>query len=120
MRVWPGKPYPLGATWDGNGVNFALFSEVADYVELCLVDEDGNEKRERLPEMDGFVHHGYLRQWYHTPEGQRLVETASFGNRGRSGEALAPTGWPRAGMVVRIGGFTPFHSPGSSAMADAR
>ncbi|HEY3611766.1 MAG TPA: glycogen debranching protein GlgX [Pseudonocardiaceae bacterium] len=60
MPPWPGAPYPLGATYDGVGTNFALFSEVADYVELCLVDEDGNEKRERLPEMDGFVHHGYL------------------------------------------------------------
>jgi len=36
MRVWPGKHYPLGATWDGNGVNFALFSECATAVELCL------------------------------------------------------------------------------------
>ena len=36
MRVWPGRPYPLGATWDGSGVNFALFSEHATRVELCL------------------------------------------------------------------------------------
>ena len=39
MRVWPGNPYPLGATWDGEGVNFALFSENATGVELCLFDE---------------------------------------------------------------------------------
>jgi pullulanase/glycogen debranching enzyme len=38
MRVWPGSPYPLGATWDGKGVNFALFSEHATRVELCLFD----------------------------------------------------------------------------------
>ena len=38
MRVWPGKPYPLGATWDGAGVNVALFSEHATRVELCLFD----------------------------------------------------------------------------------
>ena len=38
MRVWPGRPYPLGATWDGAGVNFALFSEHASKVELCLFD----------------------------------------------------------------------------------
>ena len=38
MRVWPGKPYPLGATWDGEGVNFSLFSENATAVELCLFD----------------------------------------------------------------------------------
>jgi isoamylase len=57
---WPGTPYPLGATYDGVGTNFALFSEVAEYVELCLFDEDGTEDRVRLPEVDGFVHHGYL------------------------------------------------------------
>jgi Type II secretory pathway, pullulanase PulA and related glycosidases len=39
MRIWPGTPYPLGATWDGWGTNFTLFSEVAERVELCLFDE---------------------------------------------------------------------------------
>ena len=52
MRLWPGTPYPLGATWDGAGTNFALFSEVADGVELCLVDDDG-EHRVELTEVDG-------------------------------------------------------------------
>jgi glycogen operon protein len=56
----PGTPYPLGATYDGVGTNFALFSEVAEFVELCLFDEDGNETKTRLPEVDGFVHHGYV------------------------------------------------------------
>ncbi|WAL64536.1 glycogen debranching protein GlgX [Amycolatopsis cynarae] len=60
MPPWPGTPYPLGATYDGVGTNFALFSEVAEYVELCLIDEHGEEERVRLPEVDGFVHHGYL------------------------------------------------------------
>src|SRR5256885_8324429 len=64
MRLWPGTPYPLGATWDGAGTNFALFSEVADGVELCLFDGDGAgpraENRVELTEMDGFVWHGYL------------------------------------------------------------
>jgi isoamylase len=60
VRPWPGTPYPLGATYDGAGTNFALFSEVAEYVELCLIDDDGHETRVRLPEVDGFVHHGYL------------------------------------------------------------
>ncbi|QFZ21979.1 glycogen debranching protein GlgX [Saccharothrix syringae] len=60
MRPWPGTPYPLGATYDGVGTNFTLFSEVADYVELCLFHDDGTETRVRLPEVDGFVHHGYL------------------------------------------------------------
>src|SRR5262247_2687940 len=59
MRLWPGTPYPLGATWDGAGTNFALFSEVARGVELCLID-DGGEHRVELTEVDGFVWHGYL------------------------------------------------------------
>jgi isoamylase len=40
MRTWPGTPYPLGATWDGWGTNFALFSEVAERVELCLFSDE--------------------------------------------------------------------------------
>ncbi|MGW2314030.1 glycogen debranching protein GlgX [Actinomadura luteofluorescens] len=59
-EVWPGDPYPLGATWDGTGTNFALFSEVARRVELCLFDAEGRETRRDLPEVDGFVWHGYL------------------------------------------------------------
>ncbi len=60
MRPWPGSAYPLGATYDGVGTNFALYSEVAEKVELCLFDEDGTETTIRLEEVDGFVHHGYL------------------------------------------------------------
>ncbi len=45
MDIRPGKPYPLGATYDGTGVNFALFSEVATKVELCLIDDDMTESR---------------------------------------------------------------------------
>ena len=60
MPPWPGNAYPLGATYDGAGTNFALFSEVAEQVELCLFDGDGREERVRLTEMDGFVHHCYL------------------------------------------------------------
>ena len=60
MQVWPGTPYPLGATYDGSGTNFALFSEVADAVELCLFDADGTESRFKLPEMDGYVWHAFL------------------------------------------------------------
>ncbi|MFH5229207.1 glycogen debranching protein GlgX [Antrihabitans spumae] len=58
--VWPGHAYPLGATYDGSGTNFALFSEVADRVELCLFDEAGAETKIALPEMDGFVWHAFL------------------------------------------------------------
>ncbi|HEY0214968.1 MAG TPA: glycogen debranching protein GlgX [Cellulomonas sp.] len=60
MRTWPGRPYPLGATYDGSGTNFALYSGVAERVELCLFDEAGNETRVDLPETDAYVWHGYL------------------------------------------------------------
>jgi isoamylase len=64
MRIWPGQPYPLGATWDGAGTNFALFSEVAEGVDLCLFGDDGDgtpaEIRVGLTEVDGFVWHAYL------------------------------------------------------------
>jgi isoamylase len=62
MRTWPGTPYPLGATWDGWGTNFALFSEVAERVQLCLFSEDDtlNESQIDLTEVDGFVWHTYL------------------------------------------------------------
>jgi glycogen operon protein len=60
MRTWPGHAYPLGATFDGSGTNFALFSEVAERVELCLLHPDGTEERVDLPETDGFIWHGYL------------------------------------------------------------
>jgi isoamylase len=58
--VWPGSSYPLGATFDGGGTNFALFSEIAEKVELCLIDEGGRESRIALDEVDGYVWHAYL------------------------------------------------------------
>jgi isoamylase len=60
VQVWPGSPYPLGATYDGTGTNFAVFSDVAEQVELCLFDESGSETRIILPEIDAHVFHGYL------------------------------------------------------------
>ncbi len=60
--VWAGIPYPLGATYDGWGTNFSLFSEVADRVELCLFDSDGTETRVEMPESTGYVWHAYLPQ----------------------------------------------------------
>lgn len=62
-RLWPGVPYPLGATWDGEGTNFALYSHVAAAVELCLFggpDGQAEVERLRLPERTGDVWHGYL------------------------------------------------------------
>ncbi|TVR83707.1 MAG: glycogen debranching enzyme GlgX [Rhodospirillales bacterium] len=62
MRVWPGRPYPLGATWTGEGVNFALFSQNAEKVELCLFDRNGRREihRIRLPEYTDEVWHAFL------------------------------------------------------------
>jgi isoamylase len=67
-EMWRGRAYPLGATYDGAGTNFAVFSEVAELVELCLFDDEGNESRIPLPEVDGFVWHAYLP---HIEPGQR-------------------------------------------------
>ena len=63
MRVWPGRPYPLGATWDGAGVNFAIFSEHAQKIELCLFDSVNAEKEtHRIPlrHQTDLVWHTYL------------------------------------------------------------
>jgi isoamylase len=60
IEIWPGSAYPLGATYDGAGTNFALFSEVAEAVDLCLIADDGTETRIRFEEADGFVWHAYL------------------------------------------------------------
>ncbi|HXV64159.1 MAG TPA: glycogen debranching protein GlgX [Vicinamibacteria bacterium] len=59
-EIWPGEPYPLGATYDGAGTNFALYSEVAEKVELCLFDEEGEETRVALPEVTAYIWHGYV------------------------------------------------------------
>jgi isoamylase len=62
-RIWPGSPYPQGATWDGNGVNFAIFSEHADAVELCLFDRpDDGQAAHRIPLRDrtDLIWHAYL------------------------------------------------------------
>ncbi len=74
-RVWPGKSYPLGAVWDGKGVNFALFSAHAEKVELCLFDSSGQREIERLtlPENTDQVWHGYVPGlWQGTLYGYRV------------------------------------------------
>ncbi len=60
VRRWLGEPYPLGATYDGSGTNFSIFSSVADGVELCLLYDDGTETRIELDEVDGYCWHVYL------------------------------------------------------------
>jgi glycogen operon protein len=85
MRIWPGQPFPLGATWDGGGTNFSLFSEDAEMVELCLFDADGSEARipvERktahnwhvyLPDVGPGQRYGYrVHGPYDPPSGQRF------------------------------------------------
>jgi isoamylase len=60
LALWPGNVYPLGATWDGKGTNFALFSENATSVEICLFDKDDQETRLTLTEVSNFIWHGYI------------------------------------------------------------
>ena len=62
MQTWPGSSYPLGATFDGNGTNFALFSEGAERVELCLFGDRGKETRVEMIDVDAYVWHAYLPQ----------------------------------------------------------
>ena len=56
----PGESFPLGATWDGRGLNIAVYSEAAERIDFCLFDDDGVETRTVLPEVTGFIHHGYI------------------------------------------------------------
>ncbi|HWG54957.1 MAG TPA: glycogen debranching protein GlgX [Gaiellaceae bacterium] len=60
MRLWPGRPFPLGPWWDGQGTNFSLFSEHAEKVELCLFDAEDRETRLELRERTAFNWHGYV------------------------------------------------------------
>ncbi|MGH9116669.1 MAG: glycogen debranching protein GlgX [Acidimicrobiales bacterium] len=60
IETWPGRPYPLGANFDGAGTNFSLFSEGAHRVQLCLFDDHGSERRINLDEVDAYCWHAYL------------------------------------------------------------
>ena len=62
VAPWPGRPHPLGATWDGEGTNFALYAAGAEAVDVCLFDTDGVETRLSLEESTYHVWHGYLPQ----------------------------------------------------------
>ena len=57
---WPGRPFPLGATWDGGGTNFSLFSEHAEWIELCLFDDDGEESRVEMTQRQAQNWHCYV------------------------------------------------------------
>ncbi|MDN6459721.1 MAG: glycogen debranching enzyme, partial [Bifidobacterium crudilactis] len=60
MQIRPGSMYPLGASYDGAGVNFAVFSQAAEKVELCLFDDEDNETRIEMSEQNSFIWHNYL------------------------------------------------------------
>ncbi len=92
MAVWPGNPYPLGATWDGEGVNFAIFSECAEKVELCLFDHQGREEVQRihlswqtdqvwhcyLPEARPGLLYGYRVHGHYDPKGGQRFNPAKL------------------------------------------
>ena len=59
-EVWPGQPFPLGATWDGGGTNFSIFSEHGEGAELCLFDDEGNETRIDITECTALNYHCYV------------------------------------------------------------
>jgi glycogen operon protein len=59
-KIWPGQPYPLGATYDGTGTNFSVFSGLATQILLCLFDDNDVETQVALPESTALAHHGYL------------------------------------------------------------
>ncbi len=60
MKVLPGRPCPQGASYDGSGTNFSMFSEVAERVDLCLFDYEGRETRINVPDVVGYYWHIYL------------------------------------------------------------
>jgi isoamylase len=87
LECWRGKAYPLGASYDGSGTNFAVFSEIAERVELCLFDTEGTEKRVTLPEVDGFVWHGFIPN---AEPGQRYGYRVYGPNDPRAGQRCNP------------------------------
>ena len=91
MKIWPGKPYPLGTTCDGEGTHFSIFSEVAERVELCLFDGEGKESKVDLPEVSGFCWHGYVPG---VGPGQRYASKGGCVLRypEKSGQPMVPTG----------------------------
>jgi isoamylase len=88
MNTWPGTAYPLGATFDGNGTNFALYSEGATKVELCLFDADLTETCVELTEVDAYVWHAYLPQ---IQPGQRYGYRVSGDYDPKSGKRFNPS-----------------------------
>ena len=115
VKVWPGKPYPLGATWDGAGVNFALYSQNASAVELCIFDDDGEEiNRIRFTEHTDLTWHLYLPR----PVRDSATATGSTGPTTLHPDiASTPTNScliPMLGQLTELsGGMIPFLATGS-------
>jgi isoamylase len=72
VHIWPRSPCPLRSSFDGGGTNFAISSEVAERIELCLFDDAGTETRVDLPKRNGLVWHGYPRVWAGQRYGYRV------------------------------------------------
>ena len=108
MDIWPGKAYPLGSTYDGAGVNFALFSEVADRVELCLIDDDNTETRLELTEVDGYVWHGYVpnlqpgQRYFYALIASTLPHASCVSTPGASARSMLPLRYSRSQSPPRL------------------
>jgi len=94
MELWPGKPFPLGATASKAGTNFAVASDVAEGMVLCLFDEAGHEERLELLEEDGGIWHGFVPG---VGPGQRYGYRVVGPSRLRAAYAATPTScsWTR-------------------------
>ena len=87
MKVWPGRPFPLGPAWDGEGTNFSIFSENAERVELCLFDEADAETRIELTNRTAFNWHCYVPG---VGPGQRYGYRVNGPYRPQSGQRFNP------------------------------
>src|SRR5919205_906898 len=123
MRVWPGQPYPLGATWNGEGVNFALFSEHATGVELCLFDnpDDGIESAkiqvaERtdqvwhcyVPDLRPGQYYGYRVHGPYKPEEGHRFNPAKLLLDPYAKAITGPIKWSNAVFAYKVGGKEDF------------
>ena len=114
MQIWPGQPYPLGATFDGVGTNFSIFSEAAQRVELCLFDEAGKETRVDLPEVTALCWHVLPAEIRPGPA-LRLSRSRALGTRARpvvqpaQAAAWIPTRRPSRGMWDWNEAVFPYH-----------
>ena len=135
VTVWPGRPFPLGATWNGEGVNFSLYSANAERVELCLFDDDGVETRVAveqrtahqwhcfLPDAKPGDRYGYRVHGPYEPEGGHRL---AGWRRSRRSSSLAATGWRRSSSslggwptpaAVTVGNYSGRHAVTPIAMA---